>query len=68
MKDLPNSELFNPEEYQIWSLLKLLFLDMTANSKVNLISQIPSELMYLNSRQLLSDLCPNPISRYSVYV
>jgi hypothetical protein len=37
---------------QFWSLLKLLFLEANANSKVNLVSQIPSRLIYSDSRQL----------------
>jgi hypothetical protein len=32
----PNSELFDLDECQIWSLLKLLFLGTNANSIVNL--------------------------------
>lgn len=52
---------------QIWSLLKLLFVDTNANSKVNLFSQISSKLIYSNSWQLF-DLYPNPISWFLVYV
>jgi hypothetical protein len=44
------------------------FLEANTNSKVNLISQIPSKLIYSNSRWLLSDLCPNPLSRQLFYV
>jgi hypothetical protein len=68
MKVSLNSELFDLEKYRIWSLLKLLFLETNANLKVNLVMQISSKLFYSNSRQLLSDLCPNPISRLSIYV
>jgi hypothetical protein len=48
----PNLELFNLKNSQIWSLLKLLFLEANANSKVNLVSQFPSRLIYSDSRQL----------------
>jgi hypothetical protein len=45
-------ELFNLKNSQIWSLLKLLFLEANANSKVNLVSQLLSRLIYSDSRQL----------------
>jgi hypothetical protein len=48
----PNLELFDLKNNQIWSLLKLLFLEANANSKVNLVSQLPSRLIYSDSRQL----------------
>jgi hypothetical protein len=43
-------ELFNLKNNQIWSLIKLLFLEANANSKVNLVSQLPSRLIYSDSR------------------
>ena len=43
-------ELFNLKNSQIWSLLKLLFLGANTNSKVNLVSQLPSKLIYSDSR------------------
>jgi hypothetical protein len=46
----PNLELFYLENNQIWSLLKLLFLGANANSKVNIVSQLPSRLIYSDSR------------------
>jgi hypothetical protein len=46
----PSLELFDLKNSQIWSLLKLLFLKANANSKVNLVSQLPSRLIYLDSR------------------
>jgi hypothetical protein len=52
MKVSPNLKLFDLKNNQIWSLLKLLFHESNANSKVNLVSQIPSRLIYLDSRQL----------------
>jgi hypothetical protein len=64
----PSLKLFDLKNIQIWSLLKLFFLEANTNSKVNLISQIPSKLIYSNSRWLLSDLCPNPLSRQLFYV
>jgi hypothetical protein len=48
----PNLKLFDLKNNQIWSLLKLLFLKANANSKVNIVSQLPSRLIYLDSRQL----------------
>jgi hypothetical protein len=45
-------ELFNLKNSQIWSLLKLLYLEANANSKVNLVSQLPSRLIYSDCRQL----------------
>ena len=45
-------ELFDLKNSQIWSLLKLLFLEENANSKVNLVSQLPSRLIYSDSRPL----------------
>jgi hypothetical protein len=46
----PSLELFDLNNSQIWSLLKLLFLEMNVNSKVNLVSQLPSRLIYSDSR------------------
>jgi hypothetical protein len=46
----PNWELFALKNSQIWSLLKLLFLKANTNSKVNLVSQLPSRLIYSDSR------------------
>jgi hypothetical protein len=46
----PNLELFDLKNIQIWSLLKLLFLGANANSKVNIVSQLPSRLIYSDSR------------------
>jgi hypothetical protein len=46
----PSLELFDLKNNQIWSLLKLLFLKANTNSKVNLISQLPSRLIYSDSR------------------
>jgi hypothetical protein len=46
----PSLELFNLKNSQIWSLLKLLFLGANTNSKVNLVSQLPSKLIYSDSR------------------
>jgi hypothetical protein len=43
-------KLFNLKNSQIWSLIKLLFLEANANSKVNLVSQLPSRLIYSDSR------------------
>jgi hypothetical protein len=43
-------ELFNLKTSQIWSLIKLLFLEANANSKVNLISRLLSRLIYSDSR------------------
>jgi hypothetical protein len=37
---------------QIWSLLKLLFLGANKNSKVNIVSQLLSRLIYSDSWQL----------------
>jgi hypothetical protein len=48
----PNLELFDLKNSQIWSLLKLLSLETNANSKVNLVSRLPSRLIYSDSRQL----------------
>jgi hypothetical protein len=48
----PNLELFDLKNSQIWSLLKLLFLGAKTNSKVNLVSQLPSRLFYSDSWQL----------------
>jgi hypothetical protein len=48
----PNLELFDLKNSQIWSLLKLLFLETNANSKINIVSQLPSKLIYSDSRQL----------------
>jgi hypothetical protein len=46
----PNLELCDLKNSQIWSLLKLLFLETNANSKVNLVSRLLSRLIYLDSR------------------
>jgi hypothetical protein len=46
----PSLELFDLKNNQIWSLLKLLSLETYADSKVNLISQLPSRLIYSDSR------------------
>jgi hypothetical protein len=46
----PNLELFDLKNSQIWSLLKLLFLGANANLKVNIVSQLPSRLIYSDSR------------------
>jgi hypothetical protein len=46
----PNLELFDLKNSQIWSLLKLLFVEMNVNSKVNLVSYLPSRLIYSDSR------------------
>jgi hypothetical protein len=48
----PNLKLIDLKNNQIWSLLKLLYLKANANSKVNLVSQLPSRLIYSDSRQL----------------
>jgi hypothetical protein len=48
-----HQELFDLKNSQIWSLLKLLFLGANANSKVNIVSQLLSRLIYSDSRQLL---------------
>jgi hypothetical protein len=48
----PNLELFDLKNIQIWSLLKLLFLGANANSKVNIVSQLLSRLIYSNFWQL----------------
>jgi hypothetical protein len=45
----PNLELFDLKNNQIWSMLKLLFLRAKANPKVNLVSQLPSRLIYSDS-------------------
>jgi hypothetical protein len=45
----PSLELFDLKNSQIWSLLKLLFLEANANSKVNIISQLLSRLIYSDS-------------------
>jgi hypothetical protein len=45
----PNSELFSLTEGRIWSLLKTFVLKANANSKVNLVSQLPSRLIYSDS-------------------
>jgi hypothetical protein len=46
----PNFELIDLEKDQIWSLLKLLFLEANINLKVNLVSQLPSRLISSDSR------------------
>jgi hypothetical protein len=46
----PNLESFDLKNSQIWSLLKLLFVETNANSKVNLVSRLPSRLIYSDSR------------------
>jgi hypothetical protein len=46
----PNLKLFDLKNSQIWSLLKLLFLKANANSKVNIVSQLPSKLIYSDSQ------------------
>jgi hypothetical protein len=46
----PNFDLIDLEKDQIWSLLKLLFLEANINLKVNLVSQLPSRLIYSDSR------------------
>jgi hypothetical protein len=46
----PSLELFDLKNNQIWSLLKLFILEANTNSKVNLVSQLPSRLIYSNSR------------------
>jgi hypothetical protein len=46
----PNLKLFDLKNSQIWSLLKLLFLKANANSKVNIVSQLLSRLIYSDSR------------------
>jgi hypothetical protein len=51
MKVSPNLELFDLKNSQIWSLLKLLFLEANANLKVNLVPRLLSRLIYLDSRQ-----------------
>jgi hypothetical protein len=53
-------ELFDLKNSQIWSLLKLLFLEANANSKVNIVSQLLSRLSIV---VMLSNRCPNPLSR-----
>jgi hypothetical protein len=50
MKVSPSLELFDLKNSQIWSLLELLFLRAKANSKVNLVSQLLSRLIYSDSR------------------
>jgi hypothetical protein len=45
----PNLELFDLKNSQIWSLLKLLFLGANENSKVNIVSQLLSRLIYSDS-------------------
>ena len=50
MKVSPSLELFDLKNSQIWSLLKLLFLETNTNSKVNLVSRLPSILIYSDSR------------------
>jgi hypothetical protein len=61
----PSLELFDLKNNQIWSLLKLLFLGANANSKVNLVSQLSSRLIFfgLSIVVILSNQCPNPLSR-----
>jgi hypothetical protein len=46
----PSLELFDLENIQIWSMLELLFLRAKANSKVNLVSQLLSRLIFSDSR------------------
>jgi hypothetical protein len=48
----PNLELFDLKNSQIWIMLKLLFLGANANSKVNIVSQLLSRVIYLDSWQL----------------
>jgi hypothetical protein len=60
MKVSPNMELFDLKNCQIWSLLKLLFLEANANSKVNLVQ---THLFGLPIVVVLSNRCPNPNSR-----
>jgi hypothetical protein len=66
----PNLELFDLKNSQIWSLLKLLFLKTNVNSNAKLVLPISSKvhLFGLSTVVMLSDLCPNPLSWYSVYV
>jgi hypothetical protein len=45
MKVSPNLELFDINNRQNLERVKLLFLEMNANSKVNLVSQIPFRLI-----------------------
>jgi hypothetical protein len=68
MKVSPSLGLFDLKNSQIWSLLKTLFLETNANPKINLDSQIPSKLIYSNTRQLLIDLCLNSIARLLIHV
>jgi hypothetical protein len=45
MKVSPRLELFDLEKKPNWSVLKLFVLEANANSKFNLVSQIPSTLI-----------------------
>jgi hypothetical protein len=59
----PISYFIRSQEQPILEPIKTFFLGANANSKVNLVSQIPSKLIDSNSWQLLFDLCSNSISR-----
>jgi hypothetical protein len=70
MKVSPNLELFDLKNSQIWSLIKLLFLETNVNSNVKLVLSISSKvhlsklltvvIRYVSESDfLIFGLCPN---------
>jgi hypothetical protein len=70
MKVSPSLELFDLKNSQIWSLLKLFvsWSKRKFESQSRLTTPIQTHLFGLSTVVMLSNLCPNPLSWYSVYV
>jgi hypothetical protein len=70
MKVSPSSKLFDLNNIQIWSLLKLLnsWSKRKFESQSRLRTPVQTHLFGLSIVVTLSNRCPNPLSQYSVYV
>ena len=70
MKVSPSLELFDLKNSQIWSLLKLFvsWSKRKFESQSRLATPVQTHLFGLSIVVTLSNRCPNPLSRYSVYV
>jgi hypothetical protein len=70
MKFSPSLELFDLKNSQIWSLLKLFvsWSKRKFESQSHLTTPVQTHLFGLSIVVMLSNRCPNPLSRYSVYV
>jgi hypothetical protein len=70
MKVSPSSELFDLKNSPNWSLLKLIvsWSKHKFESQSRLATPVQTHLFGLTTVVMLSDLCPNPLSRQSGYV